>query len=947
MPVASFIIKIITAAMLIAKALPALSEPQIVTLPEAGNPTQISLSHAFQILVDPNKELTANEVVQPQFESRFQPMAGDDVYQIARGHFWLRVTFHNPSSQTELYRLVSHFSYSDRIVLYQWHDGQLTTQAQRGDLVSAQPDANDYRLPNFRLQLPPGPSTFYLLFETLGPVNMKFSVMTDETFTSGSRSDFMLVGLLFGFIAVMIGYNIFLAIRLSSPSYFLYVGYIACFAVVQLLFTGTAQYLMPASWFTTLALNQGIVVSAELTAIFGSLFALSFLNIKDNSPLLHKAILGFFPLSVLDIALAFLNFDFAISFVLITNTYISVFLLLAGIQGCRRRYRPAYFYLAAWSFLIVGSLITMARIYGILPDNAFTTWSQFIGGAIEVVLLSLAMGDKMSLIQEQAHQDISKLAADLNAANASLKDHIENVEAIIEEKTRDIKSMLANIPQGIFMISAKDALVMPDYSIHLSSILGTKTIAGRGVRDILLSRSDLSSDQINQTETVLMSALGDSSLNFEVNQDLLIKELLLTLPQGSKILELEWNPICAGDIVEKILVTLRDVTQIRELERQREDQQRELEAIGKVLKVPGDKFNNFLGTCEDFMGSCTKTMDTELTLNLKSINRVFMNVHTMKGMARTFHLNDLANAFHEFESTLEPFRNREGATLESHALRRYLLAAEERIQFYRQINVDKLGRKPSGKSDQDQHAWIRAKVQKLRSLDARRMKAEERDLLLQVIDGLEQRYAINLEKSLDSILRSLPDTANVLGKAAPQVLFEHDDVLLSSEGQMLVERIFIHLLNNAIDHGIESIEERKKLGKPRRGEIRIRTWLEQDEMLITIQDDGQGLNLRRIFQKAMEQGLFKAKEPTVMELVDLIFEPGFSTKEEATLTSGRGVGMDAVRTYLINNNSSIEIQLLDPNRPRGNLEPAAFRYLIRMDQHLFITPHTHRIQDVA
>jgi HPt (histidine-containing phosphotransfer) domain-containing protein len=717
---------------------------------------------------------------------------------------------------------------------------------------------------------------------------------------------------------------------------------------VQLLFTGTAQYLLPESWLTTIFLNQGIVISAELTAIFGSLFALSFLSIKENSPLLYKVILGFFPLSAIDIVLSFLNFDASVSFVLATNTYISVALLLAGVQGCMRRYRPAYFYLAAWSFLIVGSLITMARIYGFLPDNAFTAWSQFVGGALEVVLLSLAMGDKMSLIQEEAHREISKLAADLNVANAALKDHIENVEAIVEEKTRDIKSMLANIPQGIFMISALDGMIMPDYSVHLSTILGTKAIAGRSVRDILLSRSDLSADQMNQTETVIMSALGDSSLNFEVNQNLLVKELLFTLPQGSKILELEWNSICDDDDkVEKILVTLRDVTQIRELEREREQQQRELEAIGKVLKIPSDKFNNFLGTCEDFMGSCTQTLDSERILNMKSINKVFMNIHTMKGMARTFHLDDLANAFHEFESQLEPYRNREGAAVESHALRRYLQNAEERIQFYRQINIEKLGRKVTGKSDQDQHAWIRNKVQKLRAIDSSRMNPEERDSLLQVIDGLEQRYAVNLEKSLETILQSLPDTANVLSKASPQVIFEHDELLLSSEGQLLVERIFIHLLNNAVDHGIETIEERKKVGKPRRGEIRINTWLEHDSMLITIQDDGQGLNLRKIFKKAMERGLFKDEPPTAMELAELIFEAGFSTKEETTLTSGRGVGMDAVRTYLINSNSSIELQLLDPNRPRGDLEPMAFRFLIRLDKQLFIQPHEAKVTQVA
>jgi HPt (histidine-containing phosphotransfer) domain-containing protein len=943
-----FLKNLILACVLFMAAPTVWAKPRTVDLPESNAADKVLLSHSFQVLFDASRQIEAQDILKPEYEGRFLDMNGRDVYQLQRGHFWLRVTLVNPSPEAAAYRLVNHFPYSDRIVLYQMKNGTLVQNAQRGDVIHAEPEANDHRLPNFPLRLDPGPTTFYVLYDTLGAVNLRFSVMTEETFTSTSRSDFMFVGLLFGFVAVMIGYNIFLAIRLRNPSYYLYVGYIASFAVVQLIFTGTAQYLLPESWLTTIILNQGLVISAELTAICGTLFAISFLNISKNSPFLYKMMLGFFPLSAFDIILSFLDFDKAVSFVLFTNTYISVALLLAGVQGCMRRYRPAYFYLAAWSFLIVGSLITMARIYGFLPDNAFTSWSQFVGGAMEVVLLSLAMGDKMSLIQEEAHREISKLATDLNAANSALKDHIENVEAIVEEKTRDIKSMLANIPQGIFMISAEDGLIMPDYSVHLSSILGTKAIAGRSVRDILLLRSDMSADQMNQTETVIMSALGDSSLNFEVNHDLLVKELLFSLPQGSKILELEWNPICDDeDRVEKILVTLRDVTEIRELERQREQQQRELEAIGKVLKVPSDKFSNFLATCEDFMGSCAKTLESERTLNMKSINKVFMNIHTMKGMARTFHLDDLANAFHEFESQLEPYRNREGAQLESSLLSGYLQNAEERIQFYQQINSEKLGRKTGSKGEQDQHAWIRSKVQKLRGIDMGRMKPEERETLSQVIEGLEQRYAVNLEKSLETILQNLPDTANVLGKASPQVIFEHDEVLLSSEGQLLAERIFVHLLNNAIDHGIESIEERKKVGKPRRGEIRINTWLEGDELLITIQDDGQGLNLRKIFKKAMERGLFKSEPPTAAELADLIFEAGFSTKEEATLTSGRGVGMDAVRTYLINFNSSIELQLMEPDRPRGDLEPMAFRFLLRLEQKLFIQPHRQKVQEVA
>ncbi len=910
----------------------------LVHLTSAASRESIRLSEAFQVLYDQDRNLTPEDILKPEHQAQFVDMNGQDVYQIRRGHFWLRSVFQNEDPTTENFRLVHHYSYTDQIYLYRQEGNQLLLVAQRGDSIPNTPDENDFRLPTFRMELPPGPNTFYILVDSRGPVNLEFSILSTDAFITFSRNDYLLLGVLFGFVIVMVGYNVFLAMRLRNPSYYLYVGYIACFGIVQLLFTGTAQYLLPDSQATTIFLNQGIVVFAELTAIFGSLFALSFLNIKKNSPLLYILILAFYPISLFDIVLPFIDYDRSVLFVLLSNSYISAALLIAGVQGCMRRYRPAYFYLIAWGFLIIGSMITMARIYGFLPNNSFTTWSQFFGGALEVILLSLAMGDKMSLIQEDSHTEISKLNNSLAMANNELQKHLQNVEAIVDDKTRDIKSMLANIQQGIFMISAKDGLIVPDYSHHLTDILNTQAIAGRSVRDVLLSRSDLSADLINQTETVIFSALGDTELNFEVNQELLVKELLFIHPRGQKLLELEWSPICsdAGD-VEKILVTTRDVTILRQLERQQMVQQKELEAIGKVLKVSTEKFSNFLGTCQDFLKSCQDTILTEQNLSMKSINRVFMNVHTMKGMARTFHLEDLANAFHEFEGQLEPFRHQAQASLESKRLMPYLQSALDLIQFYRTINFEKLGRKQQ-KADQDQNGWMRSKVNKLRGLDTSRMKFEEREIILQVIDGLEQRYALNLEKSLESILQSLPVMADSLGKANPSIIFEHDEILLTGEGQLLVERTFVHLLSNSLDHGIEAIEERKALGKPRRGEIRLNTWVEGDELLISIKDDGQGLNLLKIYEKAKARKLCKDSSMSQQELAHLIFEAGFSTKDEATLTSGRGVGMDAVRTYLINSNSRIEILLLDTARQHNDLRPIPFLFVIHLDKKLFLNP---------
>jgi chemosensory pili system protein ChpA (sensor histidine kinase/response regulator) len=108
---------------------------------------------------------------------------------------------------------------------------------------------------------------------------------------------------------------------------------------------------------------------------------------------------------------------------------------------------------------------------------------------------------------------------------------------------------------------------------------------------------------------------------------------------------------------------------------------------------------------------------------------------------------------------------------------------------------------------------------------------------------------------------------------------------------------FEHLLRNAIVHGIESRENRRAAGKNETGELRVEIRQEGNEVVIHFSDDGQGLNLSNIRNKALSNGLLKADdEMSDAEVTDLIFHPGFSTAEEVTELAGRGVGMDVVRS---------------------------------------------------
>ncbi|HEY2120464.1 MAG TPA: chemotaxis protein CheA [Candidatus Acidoferrum sp.] len=148
--------------------------------------------------------------------------------------------------------------------------------------------------------------------------------------------------------------------------------------------------------------------------------------------------------------------------------------------------------------------------------------------------------------------------------------------------------------------------------------------------------------------------------------------------------------------------------------------------------------------------------------------------------------------------------------------------------------------------------------------------------------------------------RVVRDVAKLCGKdIALEVAGEHTD-LDKSILDALAEPL-THLVRNAVDHGIEPADERLSAGKPARGTVYLNAYHQGTQVVIEIRDDGRGIDLDLIRAQAIRSGLLKkedAERLTEQDVLNLIFEPGFSTATEITEVSGRGVGMDVVRTVL-------------------------------------------------
>jgi len=173
----------------------------------------------------------------------------------------------------------------------------------------------------------------------------------------------------------------------------------------------------------------------------------------------------------------------------------------------------------------------------------------------------------------------------------------------------------------------------------------------------------------------------------------------------------------------------------------------------------------------------------------------------------------------------------------------------------------------------------------------------------------------SLSEALSGVLESLPSLARELGKEVPAVRIDDNGYRLQAQAAPVLQNVFMHLLRNSIDHGIESASERSVLGKPAAGTIEIEAGIDNDTFQLTLSDDGRGLALARIRQIAVARGWI-AEHDVVSdeEIAQFIFRPGFSTAEIVTEVSGRGVGMDAVRDFLKREHGRIELHFTDDRK---------------------------------
>lgn len=422
----------------------------------------------------------------------------------------------------------------------------------------------------------------------------------------------------------------------------------------------------------------------------------------------------------------------------------------------------------------------------------------------------------------------------------------------LDARNADMRRVLDNVGQGFLTLNLAGEMSR-ERSRVLDTWFGKAPASGSFIEYI--GNSDV---EAARWFAAGWSAVVDDLLPIEVTLDQLPKRIALS----GKHFELEYRPILAGDgKLERVLLVLSDVTAVLERERA-EAGEREATRLFTRLAADRAGFLEFFSEAEALVESIRSA---------RSAAELVRPLHTLKGNSGIFGIDSVARACHELENQLQEV----GA-----------LGAHDLAPLFERWNE------------------IAAKVRSLVGGGGGKLEVSDEDYQL-LVNAIERRtahgdledmlHAWKLESGearLARVAEQARGLAERLGKGPVQIDVEANRVRFVPEKWTEFWSAAVHVVRNAIDHGLETPDERSRAGKPASGKLGLRTRLDAGELVVEFSDDGRGIDWTRVEAKARAHNLPAGSHA---ELVDALFADGLSTRDQAGEFSGRGVGLSVVR----------------------------------------------------
>ncbi|WP_220272010.1 diguanylate cyclase [Crenobacter cavernae] len=394
------------------------------------------LADHVEVLADPGHAFDLEEVIAPSNAARFAPAArgGNDVnFGYSKNTYWLRFTIEPRTSGRWL--LDVGFPSLDSITVY------LPAAGKRYHMGDTLPFA-ERPLPNRNFLVPVDlragqPQTVYLRVESEGSLTVPLTLWEAEAFRNHDQDRYAMLALYYGMLLALGLYNLLLYLSLRDRNYLAYVAFAASMAVGQLSLNGLGnQYLWPAfpAW-GNVALTSGFAA----TGFFGALFTRLFLATRRHTPKLDTLIValaaGF---AIAAFGPAFMPYRWAAILTSLLGASFAVVAEVAAIRCLIRQQPGARYFLLAWTLLLAGVAMMALRNLGWLPTNALTSHAMQVGSALEMLLLSFALADRIQTAHSEKEQAQAEAIATKETMLDVLRQHEQELEARVAERTREL-----------------------------------------------------------------------------------------------------------------------------------------------------------------------------------------------------------------------------------------------------------------------------------------------------------------------------------------------------------------------------------------------------------------------------------------------------------------------------------------------------------------------------
>jgi HAMP domain-containing protein/two-component sensor histidine kinase len=442
----------------------------------------------------------------------------------------------------------------------------------------------------------------------------------------------------------------------------------------------------------------------------------------------------------------------------------------------------------------------------------------------------------------------------------------------IEEKTANMSTLLTALPFGLFYFD-ENGLISSERSKATDTLF--KDFSKYS------NLEDFFSENGHKVKNLsgILNALFEKMLPFNSAAFLLPQTIVVKKEESDQIIRLSYRPkMGPHKKLERVIMMGEDITEKENAKAEGIIQAERVERVSKIsADIPG--FKEFLISVR-FLIEKSKTQGEDFARDL----------HSLKGLLGIYAYHKVALMVHILETDFD-----------QNLFEKFVKGFEE--QTLDVVNILDL------QVDSNLKYVDENKMKKLTNLvsesENSELKAAIQDLDRFPIEKAFSKYSVHAS----TLALSYEDKDF-------KIIFDPSDEISFREVQRL-DSVFIHVLNNSIDHGIETTEERSLKNKKPSGSIHISfKRLPDDSLRFRIADDGKGIDGDLLLEKAIEKGLLSESESKNLkdnEKMNLIFKSGLSTKESASMISGRGIGMDAVKSFLeslggsINLNSAIDI----------------------------------------